>query len=261
MKNIVIVDDMKSARNILARLLSEYDFINIIGSFSKPSEAIEFIKSNNVDLVFIDIEMPEMNGLLLAEKIDKLNSNTYFIFATAYSEYSLKAWATNAIGYITKPYDKKELKNVIDKFLNISPRKNRVIIECFPNFNVLINNESVIFNSSKAKEILAYLVFNKGGWVTINEICVNVLEDLEDNKAKDSLRSYISRLKKVLSSYEISEILEQSYGKYRIVTSNFDCDYYEYLEGNKNLFMGEFLKSYTWAEPALAVMELSINNY
>ncbi len=259
MKRVVIVDDMQSARNVLVYLLKQYAQLQVIGTFSNGEDFLAYMETTDIDLVFLDIEMPGLDGLTISKIISQRKNPPLFAFATAYSQYSLEAWGTNAIGYITKPYNKEDLHKIINKFLEISPEDTKNIrIECFPNFNIYINNEPLTFKSKKSKEILAYLVYNHGGWVEINEMCTELLEDLENKKAQDSLRSHMSRLSRTLDSYGIAEIMEKKYGKCRICRDMLTCDYYDYLDGNRNLFTGEFLKSYSWAELTKENMQLNL---
>ncbi len=260
MAKVVIIDDIKSARSMLARLLSQYSQLEIVGSFSSAQMAEDFIKNNEVDLIFLDIEMPETDGITFAKKIGNTGAKPFIVFATAYSEYSLEAWNTSAIGYITKPYDKKALDDCVMRFFALTEQEQELMVKCFPNFGVFIRGQPLIFKNEKAKEIMAYLVYNKGAWVRVTEICAYVLEELDEEKAKNSFRSYMSRLKKTLDTYNISDIIEQQYGQYRVRVNKFDCDYYRYLKGEKALFLGEFLKSYSWSEPTTAIMEMSVYN-
>ncbi len=255
MKKVILIDDMKSARVVLQILLSEYPELEVIGSFGDPEEALEFLDEQEVDLAFIDIEMPVVNGLDLAKHIcDKMSTPPIFAFATAFPSYSLQAWSTDAIGYLTKPYQPQELDKIVSRFLQLSPDVEKVKIKCFPTFQVELGDKSIGFNHEKAKEIFAYLVFHQGAWVRVSELCAEVLEDLDGERAKDSFRSYFSRLKKTLTQYGIADVLEHQYGQYRVHPEKLDCDYYRYLEGETRLFLGEFLKSYPWAEPTLAMM-------
>ncbi len=259
MKKIVIVDDMESARNMLSIFLKEYSDLEIVASFSNGRDCVEYLEHSVVDLIFMDIEMPEMGGIELAEEIQRRGWSTFIIFVTAYPDYSLEAWKTNAIGYLVKPFCQSEIDAVIQRFFIYSPVcKHYISVQCFPNFAIKISGRAVAFKSEKAKEILAYLVYQKGAWVRNNEICAEVLEDLDGDRAKDSFRSYMSRLKKTLEQNDISYILEQEYGQCRICSDLIDCDYYHYLNGERDLFVGEFLKSYEWAEVALASMQLEL---
>ncbi len=259
MKKVVLVDDMPSARRILEIILNTYSNLEIVGSFGNSVEALKFILNNPVDLVFLDIEMPGMSGLEVAEQLEASPNKPLYAFATAFNEYSLDAWKTSAIGYITKPYDREEVDKLIKKFYSMSPVDQTIDVTCFPNFGVSIGGSHVVFKNEKAQEILAYLVYSRGEWVRTSELSATILEDLDAEKAKDSFRSYMSRLKRILDSYNIGDLVEQKYGQCRVKSSMINCDYYRYLNGETHLFMGEFLKSYNWAEPTLAVMELMNN--
>ncbi len=108
----VIVDDERLARKELRRLLDEHPEIEIIGECSNGMEAIEFINANKPDLVFMDIEMPELNGFEVLEKIDKTPA---IVFVTAYNDYALKAFEVNALDYLVKPVDPERLRETIAK--------------------------------------------------------------------------------------------------------------------------------------------------
>jgi len=108
----VIVDDERLARKELRRLLDEHPEIEIIGECSNGIEAIEFINANKPDLVFLDIEMPEINGFEVIEKIDKTPA---IVFVTAYNDYALKAFEVNALDYVVKPVDPERLKETMAK--------------------------------------------------------------------------------------------------------------------------------------------------
>lgn len=108
----VIVDDERLARKELRKLLEEYPDIEIIGECSNGMEAITLINDKKPDLVFMDIEMPELNGFQVIEKIDKTPA---IVFVTAYNDYALKAFEVNALDYIVKPVDPARLKETIAK--------------------------------------------------------------------------------------------------------------------------------------------------
>lgn len=108
----VIVDDERLARKELRKLLEEFPEIEIIGECSNGMEAITLINDQKPDLVFMDIEMPELNGFQVIEKIDKTPA---IVFVTAYNDYALKAFEVNALDYIVKPVDPTRLKETIAK--------------------------------------------------------------------------------------------------------------------------------------------------
>ncbi len=255
-----MVDDMQRARNMLRRTLEEINEeatevqYNIVEEFEDGNEAFEFIQNNLIDIVFLDVEMPIIDGISTIKKIQALETFPDTIFVTAYTDYSLEAWRTMAVGYVTKPFEKEDLLQVLGKChkeLSISKEPN-IKIYCFSGFAVKLDDKVVEIKSKKAEEILAYLVHRHGEWVTKSEIVVNLFEELDDEKAKNSLRTYISRLNTTLKENGIENLIEQSYGKIRANTELFYCDYYEYLEGNNQLFVGNYLNNYSWAEYTLA---------
>ncbi len=110
--NCIIVDDEPLAREEMKNLIEEISSIQIVGTFSNAISALECIKTNPVDLLFLDIEMPTVNGLDFAQSLpnDKL-----VILTTAYAQYALKSYELDAIDYLLKPINKDRLAKAIDK--------------------------------------------------------------------------------------------------------------------------------------------------
>lgn len=110
----VLIDDEKHCLETLEWQLTNYvPDVEIIGSFHVPVKALKFLTENNVDLVFLDIEMPELNGFELLKRLGTINFDV--IFATAYDEFAVQAFKTSAIDYLLKPIDKTDLLKAIDK--------------------------------------------------------------------------------------------------------------------------------------------------
>lgn len=111
-----ILDDenlaIASLRVDLERFFPE---IELVKTFNKPSEAIVFLNENVIDVLFLDIEMPEMKGIDFLDKIGKFNFDV--IFTTAYDEFAIKAFKLNATDYILKPVLVEDLKLAINKVI------------------------------------------------------------------------------------------------------------------------------------------------
>lgn len=110
--NCIIVDDEPLARAEMQSLIKEVSQIEILGSFSNVPAATEFLKTKEIDLIFLDIEMPLISGLEFAETLPK---DTLIIFTTAYSQYALKSYKLDAVDYLLKPIDKQRLEKAIEK--------------------------------------------------------------------------------------------------------------------------------------------------
>lgn len=110
--NCIIVDDEPLAREELQSLIKELSPLEVIGSFSNALTALAFLKTNEVDLIFLDIEMPKVSGLEFAAQI---SGQTLLIFTTAYAQYALKSYELDAIDYLLKPIDANRLEKSISK--------------------------------------------------------------------------------------------------------------------------------------------------
>ncbi|MCJ7932347.1 MAG: LytTR family DNA-binding domain-containing protein [Chryseobacterium sp.] len=110
--NCIIVDDEPLARAEMKSLINETSKMEILGEFSNAPAALEFLKDNDADLIFLDIEMPMVTGLEFAEM---LPNRSLVIFTTAYSQYALKSYELEAVDYLLKPIDPQRLKKAIEK--------------------------------------------------------------------------------------------------------------------------------------------------
>ena len=110
----MIVDDESLALSRLKRLLNE-NGVEDITAFDNPIEALKEITKTKFDVVFLDISMPNITGLELADSIIQLEPKTFIIFQTAYSEFALEAYKSGGMGYLVKPIDSKDMKTILDK--------------------------------------------------------------------------------------------------------------------------------------------------
>jgi DNA-binding LytR/AlgR family response regulator len=112
--NCVIIDDEPLAREGLLLLLQNIPSINMVGSFNSARKASAFMQDNPVNLVFLDIQMPDVNGLEFAASLPK---ETLVVFTTAYSKYALDSYQVDAIDYLVKPLMKEQLERAVNKAL------------------------------------------------------------------------------------------------------------------------------------------------
>ena len=108
----VIIDDEKLARSRLKRMLSNFDNIDIAGEAENGREGLELIKGSNPDVIFLDINMPQLTGF---EMLKKLEKSPYIIFTTAYDQYALQAFEENTVDYLMKPISDEKLERAVNK--------------------------------------------------------------------------------------------------------------------------------------------------
>jgi two-component system, LytTR family, response regulator LytT len=112
----VIVDDEQLARDELAYLLKHADDVNVVAQGKNGIEAVNLIKEHSPDLVFLDVQMPGLDGFGVIKKLlDKKIRLPKIVFATAFDQYAVKAFEVNAVDYLLKPFDKKRVAQAIHK--------------------------------------------------------------------------------------------------------------------------------------------------
>jgi two-component system LytT family response regulator len=113
-----LVDDEPLAIERLTRLLAGFDGLTIAGSSTDPAEALARLKTEAVDVLFLDIQMPGMNGF---ELLSRLAEQPFVIFTTAFDEYALRAFEVNSIDYLVKPIEREQLDRAVLKLMRVQP--------------------------------------------------------------------------------------------------------------------------------------------
>lgn len=115
----LIVDDEPLARRGLAVRLSDYSNVELLGECKNGTEAVEKIQMLKPDLVFLDIQMPGLNGFQVIQQLrEKMDNMPLVVFVTAFDNYAIKAFDVHALDYVLKPLDDKRLKSALDKVIN-----------------------------------------------------------------------------------------------------------------------------------------------
>ncbi|MGD0789388.1 MAG: LytTR family DNA-binding domain-containing protein [Terracidiphilus sp.] len=113
-----LVDDEPLAIERLRRLLANFDGLRIAGSATDAAAALEYLNRESVDVLFLDIQMPVLNGFDL---LTRLNEQPFVIFTTAYDEYALRAFEVNSIDYLVKPIEPEQLVRALKKLDRLRP--------------------------------------------------------------------------------------------------------------------------------------------
>ncbi len=259
--NILIVDDEEYLREELKDTLERVSPGNEYSFAERYNSAITLAQKNHFDIAFLDIQLPEKNGLLLAERIKEISPKTNIVMVTAYSEYALDALKLFVSGYILKPVTDNEVKEVIDNLRTPLENDKNIDIEarCFGNFELFIENKPMLFKRTKEKEILAYLICLNGATANKNEICAALFgESIPLEKVNASFKNIVSSLRKDLHRYKIDELLIHNKNSYSINTSMIKCDYYDFIKGKSDKsrsYKGEFMNQYSWAETYIYSLE------
>ena len=278
MYKVIAVDDEQNALNRFERLIAQDNRLELLKTFTKPADAIDFIKSNQVDIAFLDIEMPEMTGLELAECLMDVNPYLEIVFVTAYNQYALEAFRAHATGYLLKPLSHDDFTAQIDSMEKKLEKSHvveddKLIISCFGAFSIKKANdfEPLRFRTSKAEELLACLVQNEGRARSKDMILDTLWPDADLDKAANNFRVTCTYIRSTLADFGYTDVLVRDHDDYSINTARIKCDYLEFrskianpdtlglpeVETLINLYKGPYLENrfYDWAEETKGWLE------
>lgn len=250
---ILAVDDEKLALELLVSSIKEVLPEAQIYQTNKSKEALNIATNNMIDIVFCDINMPEIDGISLAKQLKKTNKKINVIFVTGYSEYMKEAFSLHASGYITKPVTSEDIKKEVDNLLYpIQTESTGIYAKTFGNFELFVNGKPVFFAREKSKEMLAYLIDRRGAVVNKKEIMGILFEDREyDRELQGYFTKIYSELIKGLKEVGAESIIVKGYNRYGIDKTKFGSDLFDYLAGDPsaiNSFCGEYMIQYSWSE-------------
>ncbi len=232
MIKVIIIDDEQLAIDNLTYILRDFKDIEIVATFTDSLNLLDYLKTNTADLIFMDIEMPEITGLELASMVSENNKDIGIVFATAYDQYAIKAFDVSAVDYILKPLSKSRVEKTVDKVIKRingivkGASKPNVQIKCLGGFEIFIDGKQIPFKVSKAKELLAYLINAQGkslGWMTIAD---DLWPDtFDDKKLMNNFHVASYSLRTFLTEKNIIEIFDYSRNLYRVDVTKFECDF------------------------------------
>lgn len=146
----VALDDEPLALKLLSEFISKVDFLQLEASFSSTPEALKYISQNAIDCVFLDIEMPDLNGIELSKILNNFAKKPEIVFVSAYGNYAIEGFKLDVVDFLLKPYSFEELKNSAQKVLtSIELKTNKSNDYSNDFFFIKIDAQQVKLNSSE----------------------------------------------------------------------------------------------------------------
>ncbi len=211
--NVVIVDDEPLARDIIFNFLKDREDIDIVAQCENGFDCVKTLQNMHVDVLFLDIQMPKINGF---ELIEILPYNPSIIFCTAFDEYAIKAFEVNAIDYLMKPFSKDRINKSLDKtihFLDLNIKSDDKLnklqkaredsLEIMERIIVRKNGKLIVIQTQNISHIEAqddYVMIYSDGNRFLHEKTMKYYETHLDDKVFLRLhRSYIANINFIIS--------------------------------------------------------------
>ncbi len=207
MIKVGIIDDEILARKVLEEYCSKIDNLNTVLSTGNPLEFINFIQQNDLDLIFLDIEMPELNGMEILRSMIKPPK---VILTTAYSEYALESYNYGVVDYLLKPIKIERFLKAINKVSAsklTQPKKNRGNEELqikHDGMPVNISFKSILYIQSFGNYLK---IFTDSRMYLISETLINITTLLSENFQRTH-KSYITNLDRVTKATRTHLLIE-----------------------------------------------------
>ncbi len=213
-----VVEDETNIINYIKRMIQATGEIEVIGAYGLPEDALADFSDMLPEVVFLDIEMPGMNGVELAKKLRAIKPDLMIVFLTAYAQYAVNAFEVEAVDYLLKPIVTEDLNRVIKRL-----HKNRAKadtkwradaeneldssstgvltppVKCLGSFEVKNHKKEIVrWPTKKAEEVFAYLLVNKGVCVSKWNLLDRFWQEYTQEKGLNNLYSTMFRIKAVI---------------------------------------------------------------
>lgn len=244
----ILIDDEKPALQHLERLLLKDGRLEITGKYTSARKGLAHLEREKADIVFLDIGMPEMNGLEAGEYIAGLDGDTRIVYITAYSEYAIEAFELNAADYLLKPVTSQRLHKTLERLEprpdpagpqtvssseSLPPAKQLSIL-CFKRLEFVDSTQpgrKMQWRTSKAQEVFALLLHNRGQWILKDTIVDLVWPDFKPEKAVTNLHTTVYHIRKLLKAWDMEVLVEFSQERYRLTKEQVMLDVEEFERG------------------------------
>lgn len=270
MINAVIIDDERPAIRVLEYHLKKYPEISVAATFTNPLEAIENMHQHQPQVVFLDINMPQLQGIDAASKILDKSPDTEIVFVTAYEQYAIDAFEVHALDYILKPIDPARLKKTIERMMQRQwpekpPVSQKLMIQTLGKFRIAWENQTPLkWRTEKTKELFLLLLHNKNRNMTKEDMLETLWPEQDPEKVVNQLYNGIYYIRKALKEYGIDRSMITIDSSYMLKLGGVVTDMDQFVGPAKNYrnlsvdqlldletsYSGDYLEGedYQWAD-------------
>ncbi|RKP53052.1 response regulator [Cohnella endophytica] len=222
----IVIDDERPALESLARLL-ERNGVDVVGAFQDPREALKQGGLHKVDVAFVDIEMPELNGLELAARLQSAEADIHIVFVTAYEQYAIEAFELAAADYLLKPVQLARLDVTIKRIQTMKFARSDKKDDKYPGTLCLLHRLGfmdghgkqleITWRTTKAKELFAYLLHAGDRAPNKDELLDRIWPDGEIEKAATLLHTTLYHVRQTMKNADLPLRIDYKEGRYKLV--------------------------------------------
>lgn len=278
MLKAILIDDEYYALQMLKTQINKLGKVEILGMYEDAHEGIAGVVAQNPDIVFLDIDMGDANGLNVFTELMEHDPMLSIVFVTAYDKFAVDAFELDALDYIVKPVRVERLKKTlarIEKQRLVPAVPSQLAIECFGGFSIKLNGKtvSIPWRTKKSEEILAYIALKKGDFVSKEKVAAVLWQHHDMEKSKSNFYYAYHFLTKQMGLAGLKLPIESIRGKIRLKTEELTLDILEFenavntgdkhsLEKAKDLYKGALFDGmyYEWSDLLTATYEQMYEN-
>lgn len=228
----IIVEDERYSLDYITEMVEKTGFFKVTGAYQKPMEALKDSIIQSIQVAFLDIDMPVVDGFSLAEILQTNNPAIQIVFITAFSQYAVQAFEINAVDYILKPINEDRFFKMAEKIKmnveKIHKKSQSLRIKCFGSFEVSLDNKPVRWERAKAEELFAFLLANHNRKIHKEIILEELWPGYEPAKALAILQTSIYKLRNIFSSLEGLVEIKYEDSKYYLSISEVECELFDF---------------------------------
>lgn len=275
----ILIDDEPLALNDMERQLGKLGGVDILGKFGNARDALDALGALEPNVIFLDIDMPVMNGLEAALYFQERRPGVRIVFVTAYQEYAIKAFELNALDYLLKPVVPSRLAQTLQRLTHAvsppgaaadaEPAVRPAIIRCFRSLAIEYGDPptQLAWRTNKAQELFAYLLHRRGQQTRKDMLLELLWPDLEPERGYALLYTTVYQLRKSLETAGLRIRILNNKAGYELHTEDCTIDVDEWerrVPGSDELrpdrqadyeawldsYAGEYLEEqdYEWAD-------------
>lgn len=274
----ILIDDELLALQYLERQIKKVSNLEIVETFTYIDLNKEASLIQNIDVVFLDIEMPEITGLKLAEQLLELNPQLFIVFVTAYQDYAVQAFELDALDYIIKPVQPNRLIKTIERLeqqkhsvtKSLLPKNKPLLIQVCQELTFKMNERiiPVKWRTSKAQELFLYLLHHYNKSIRKDVLSELLWPHFELDRANTQLYTSIYHIRRTIQPFKDHISIKNIQNHYILKLDNAHIDIVNWAEKmnqlpelnistiheyehTMKLYSGSYLQAYpyTWIEP------------